>query len=146
FSNVRVDEMTDAQVRMFMQQVQASGLGDEQIEQIAAAKGMNPAEIAKLRQRVERLKKQGTYRPQPPDQKLRVVNGAYESTEDDEKRRDDNEPVLTEEQEHLRSKIFGASLFAHANLTFEPNLRMATPVDYQIGPDDEMLIDIYGYS
>src|SRR5690606_16521188 len=45
-----------------------------------------------------------------------------------------------------RSKIFGADLFNKKNLTFEPNLRLATPVDYEIGPDDELLIDIYGYS
>ena len=34
-SNIRVDELSDDQVRAFMRQVEASGLGDEQLEQIA---------------------------------------------------------------------------------------------------------------
>ncbi|WP_229310643.1 SLBB domain-containing protein [Larkinella arboricola] len=40
--------------------------------------------------------------------------------------------------------VFGANLFANSNLTFEPNLRIPTPKNYQIGPDDELIIDIYG--
>lgn len=31
-------------------------------------------------------------------------------------------------------------------MSFEPNLRLATPQDYVLGPDDEVLIDIYGLS
>src|SRR5690554_3579753 len=54
-SRIQVDEMTDAQVRQFMQQVQATGMSNAQLEQIAAARGMSQAEIQKLRQRVDRL-------------------------------------------------------------------------------------------
>ena len=140
FSNVRVEEMTDAQVRMFMKQVESSGLGDDQLEQIASAKGMSQAEIVKLRQRVEGLKKMD-------------AKGETERTLSSEARDEVSsekpgqvQAKLTEEQKIIRSKLFGASLFANSNLTFEPNLRMATPVDYQLGPDDEILIDIYGYS
>jgi len=46
----------------------------------------------------------------------------------------------------LRSKIFGADLFKNSKLTFEPNLSIATPKNYVIGPNDELLIDIYGNS
>ncbi|MGK6353382.1 SLBB domain-containing protein [Parapedobacter sp. DT-150] len=45
-----------------------------------------------------------------------------------------------------RSRIFGAELFGDRNLTFEPDLRMLPPADYRIGPDDELLIDVYGYA
>ena len=146
FSNVRVDDLTDAQIRNIMKQVEATGMGDDQLEKVAAARGMSNTEITKLRQRVEIIKKQDARKPtekQPVEGSSRVVNGDQKSVETSDT---EEEPELSEEQRRLRSRIFGASLFANENITFEPNLRMATPVDYQIGPDDEIIIDVYGYS
>ena len=40
--------------------------------------------------------------------------------------------------------MFGSQLFTTASLSFEPNLRIATPMDYVLGPDDELLLNIYG--
>ncbi|HRO42882.1 MAG TPA: SLBB domain-containing protein [Flavipsychrobacter sp.] len=146
FTNVRVDEMSDAQIRTFMKQIESSGLGEEQLEQIASAKGMNQTEIAKLRQRVERIKKQDSSNPRKSSETSRTVNKPQREEEKQEQNNEYREEDLTETQRQLRARIFGSSLFANSNLTFEPNLRLATPVDYQIGPDDELLIDIYGYS
>jgi len=144
-SNMRVDEMNEAQVRVFLRQVESSGLGEDQLEQIATARGMNPAEVTKLRQRVERIKRQDSTTPKKKQPSSRVVNTGDGNTESGSEEETRIMPV-TDEQQKLRSRIFGAALFANSNLTFEPNLRLATPVDYQIGPDDEILIDIYGYS
>ena len=44
----------------------------------------------------------------------------------------------------LDKKIFGADLFNNYNLTFEPDMRIATPKSYQLGPDDELDIHIFG--
>jgi protein involved in polysaccharide export with SLBB domain len=44
------------------------------------------------------------------------------------------------------SRIFGADLFRSGNTTFEPNLRLATPVNYVVGPDDQLNINVYGSS
>jgi len=44
----------------------------------------------------------------------------------------------------LDKKIFGADLFNNENLTFEPDMRIATPKNYQLGPDDELDIHIFG--
>ncbi len=44
----------------------------------------------------------------------------------------------------LDKKIFGADLFNNENLTFEPDMRIATPKSYQLGPDDELDIHIFG--
>lgn len=136
FTNVKVDDLTDAQVRTFMTQVSASGLGDAQLEQVAIARGMPPTEVAKLRLRVERMKKQDASSSKNQDG-TRQVNAETGQAADENKL----DALITK-----RSRIFGAELFSNANLTFEPNLRIATPVDYQIGPDDEILVDIYGYS
>ena len=64
-SNVRVDELSDDQVRAFMRQVESSGMGEAQLEQIAQARGMSPAEVAKLRARVDKLKTAGTKSANP---------------------------------------------------------------------------------
>ncbi len=47
---------------------------------------------------------------------------------------------------NLRKKIFGYSIFNSKGGTFEPNLKIATPQNYVVGPDDEIIVDINGYS
>lgn len=154
FSNIRVDELTDAQIRQFLAQVEASGLSEAQLEQVALARGMSSEEIQKLRRRVDKIRK-GEQKASGDMQRkgAEAKEGQSARTYTDENYRQDSleqqqqalsvaEKTLSE----LRSKIFGAALFSNSKLTFEPNLRLATPKNYQIGPDDELLIDIYGYS
>jgi protein involved in polysaccharide export with SLBB domain len=43
------------------------------------------------------------------------------------------------------SNVFGSQLFTTASLSFEPNLRIATPPNYVLGPDDELLVVVYGF-
>ena len=45
---------------------------------------------------------------------------------------------------NLDKKIFGANLFNTEALTFEPDMRIATPKNYTLGPDDELEINIFG--
>ena len=54
-TSLRVDELSDDQIRSFMRQVEASGLTQAQLEQYASQRGMSPSEIKKLRERVEKL-------------------------------------------------------------------------------------------
>uniref|UniRef100_UPI00404794EB SLBB domain-containing protein n=1 Tax=Algoriphagus sp. TaxID=1872435 RepID=UPI00404794EB len=41
-------------------------------------------------------------------------------------------------------KIFGYEVFNNKNVNFSPNLNMATPMDYVVGPGDQLIIQIYG--
>ena len=43
-------------------------------------------------------------------------------------------------------KIFGRNIFNRRNLSFEPNMNIATPADYRLGPGDAVYVDIYGAS
>ena len=43
-------------------------------------------------------------------------------------------------------QIFGHDIFQSDKLSFEPNMNIATPASYVLGPGDEVLIDIYGTS
>ncbi len=42
--------------------------------------------------------------------------------------------------------IFGHDIFANKQLVFEPNLNVATPETYRLGPGDEVIIDVWGAS
>lgn len=49
-------------------------------------------------------------------------------------------PVKPEDQ------VFGRNIFTNKNLSFEPDMNVATPQDYRLGPGDEIIIDIWGAS
>jgi len=150
-NNIRVDELSDDQVRAFMRQAEASGMGDAQLEQIAQARGMRPEEVKKLRERVDKLKKDDKKQSSQSDPNKVQPNKETEGREmnfeqDSTAVRKDPETEAEKAFNELRSKIFGADLFKNSKLTFEPNLSIATPKNYVIGPNDELLIDIYGNS
>ena len=44
------------------------------------------------------------------------------------------------------NKIFGHDIFNNEDLTFEPNMNIATPENYVLGPGDAVFVDIYGAS
>lgn len=48
--------------------------------------------------------------------------------------------------EKRKKKVFGRDIFNNKDLTFEPNMNIATPQDYILGPGDAVYIDIYGAS
>jgi protein involved in polysaccharide export with SLBB domain len=153
YSDVKVDELTDAQIRQLIQRAESVGYNDAQLEQMAAAQGMNAAEISKLRTRVEKIRKEGTNTSGSVEPKTTarpaetVTSRTYtnpNSKSDSTYLNDKRETELKDAFGNLIPKIFGAELFKNSKITFEPNLRMATPKSYVIGPDDELLIDLSG--
>lgn len=53
---------------------------------------------------------------------------------------------LLEEKIKNRKKVFGRDIFNNKNLSFEPNMNIATPHNYVLGPGDAVYVDIYGAS
>ena len=43
-------------------------------------------------------------------------------------------------------RVFGRDIFNNRLLSFEPNMNLATPQNYVLGPGDQVFIDIYGAS
>jgi protein involved in polysaccharide export with SLBB domain len=149
-SNIRVDELSDDQVMAFMRQAEASGMGDAQLEQMAQARGMRPDEIKKLRERVDKLKKDSKKSSDLDPNKVqpKSATGGRKMNFEQDSVAVEKDPASEAEKafNELRSKIFGADLFKNSKLTFEPNLNLATPKNYVIGPNDGILIDLYGNS
>lgn len=54
------------------------------------------------------------------------------------------------EKEHLlgkkEKKVFGRDIFNNKELTFEPEMNIATPADYRLGPGDAVYVDVWGAS
>jgi len=142
FSNVNVDQLSDAQIKQFIQQVEAQGLTDAQLEQVAQARGMSATEVSKLRARVDKIKQAGSTGNSNNTNKTTNQDASDSGTR---QLSFDTDTVPVNARGPV-SRIFGAELFRNSGITFEPNLRIATPLNYQLGPDDELLIDIFGYS
>lgn len=159
YSDVKVDELTDVQIRQLIQRAESVGYNDVQLEQMAAAQGMKADEIAKLRIRVEKIRRQdGGSGSKSSEIKSgnqssgdEGANGrSYSPSNDSDSTKgrlnlaERSNAQLKDAFGNLIPKIFGAELFKSSDIKFEPNLRMATPKSYIIGPDDQLLIDLTG--
>ncbi len=142
YADVKVDDLSDAQIRQMIQRAESVGYNDVQLEQMAAAQGMKPEEIKKLHERVAKIRVQddstGTV-----SKSINDVSRTFPA-DSSSKASNNRNAVDADLFEPLRPKIFGSALFKNSNISFEPNLRMATPRGYVIGPDDELLIDLNG--
>lgn len=138
YANVKVDELSDAQILQMIKKAESIGYNEAQLQQMAAAQGMKADEVQKLKLRVEKIRKQGS----GGQTETKPINTGREVTDTTEGGAIDNEKKVKDEE--IGPKIFGADLFKNGAITFEPNLRMATPKGYVIGPDDKLLIDLTG--
>ncbi len=137
-STIKASQISDAQLTQYVNQAKANGLTFDQMEAELLKRGLPPSEMAEIKLRIQQL---GIN-----ESSTTLTKDKEEAIDIDTKR---NAPKLkTSPIESLevkkRSKIFGSELFSNSNLTFEPDLRMATPQNYIIGPDDELILNIYG--
>lgn len=147
-SKIQVDELTDAQIKQFISRAEESGMTQEQLEAAAMARGMPYSEITKLRDRINKIQ-QGRGKTTTVSNEMRGVSGQELS-----KRKDLFTNIMadtttiskTTKESTGELKVFGSDLFNRENLTFEPSLNIPTPQNYQLGPGDELLIEIWGAS
>lgn len=139
----RVDQLSDEQVQQFYDRAQASGLSEAQVETAAMSQGYTLTDIGKMRQRIAQIRAQtsrSSGRSFTDTSRVRTLPTGLS------RRYADSLPYSTRSDTSRRLRVFGASLFENANLSFEPNLRIATPRNYVVGPDDEISIDVSGAS
>jgi protein involved in polysaccharide export with SLBB domain len=135
-SNLKASQISDAQLKQYITQAKERGLTPEQAEAELSKRGVPETEMEELRTRIRQLNLTDA-----EDSNTEVKT----SNQDTKRKLPQINPLLDFPAEQTKSpKIFGAELFANNNLSFEPDLRMATPKNYVIGPDDELLLNIYG--
>ncbi|MBF2708203.1 SLBB domain-containing protein [Flavobacterium soyangense] len=132
-STLKVDYLSDTDIAKIKSQLQANNTTIEQVEPIALAKGMSATEFAKLK---VRLGVPTTTTAVPKKENVE------ENTEELTRKQD--KIVNKKVKDTLNSLVFGSELFDNPTLNFEPNLKLATPVNYILGPGDELQISVYG--
>jgi protein involved in polysaccharide export with SLBB domain len=141
-STIRIEQLSDAQIQSYLQRIEESGLSETEIETALLSRGLPQSELMLLKERINGLttgrKDTGSgfgkvrTRQSPPPQ------GDFF----DALKTDFEEEKLLE----IEKKVFGYALFNSPNLTFDPSLNIPTPKNYQVGPGDEIIIDVWGAS
>jgi protein involved in polysaccharide export with SLBB domain len=136
-ANVRVDQLADADIAKLKAQLSAQGMTIEQAEPMAIAKGMSAAEFAKLKARIGGAAKTTTANTK----KATSTEGREASASDTA----DTEKYTEKPPKPLIDPlIFGSELYTSVAPSFEPNMSLATPLNYVLGPNDQIAVSVYG--
>lgn len=148
FENIRVDELSDSQISQLYERMQERGLSISEVETLAIARGMDPAEVSKLRSRINQVRSSsGQTGQQRSGDRSRNQKGIPQRPTEISSFRSvqaDTLGMLLDDQEQDSSSVFGSNIFSNHLLTFEPSMNIPTPKNYILGPGDELVIDIWG--
>jgi protein involved in polysaccharide export with SLBB domain len=144
-STVRVDYLSDGDIAKIKSQLQSNNVSIDQAESLALSKGMSATEFAKLKKRLALPEATKT-----TAEKKTTKKKSKDSDSEDEQ--DDSEDALRKQEkienkkvkDSLNSLVFGSELFDNPTLNFQPNLKLATPVNYVLGPGDELQVSVNG--
>lgn len=142
FQNLRSSDISDQQLQRLWQRAQNQGYTIQQLEKMALARGMAPAEVSKIVRRVRNLRLQQESQQMVQGPGNGVATQLRRVTSDTLDTLGFGADSLRREKK--KSKIFGANLFRRNDVTFTPSLNIPTPADYQLGPGDQLIIDIWG--
>lgn len=151
--NININELSDKQLQQFIEKAEAGGYSEDQLLLMAKARGLSDSEIANLRTRIEAVKtKMGSTTPgglSSTDSR----NRNYLNNENLEEAKSANfgmDPfellAIPKRDTSFLLPVFGMDVFQNKYLNFEPSLNIATPKDYQVGPGDQIVIDVWGAS
>ena len=141
-SQVKVDQLSDGDIAKLKTQLTSNGMQIEQAEQAALAKGMSKAEFAKLKLRLEATTdatgtgKLKTAIAKPPT--TTRTNNSSDSLDTGNYEEEKKPKPL------IDPLIFGSELYTAVAPNFEPNMKLATPLNYMLGPDDQLQVSVYG--
>ncbi len=136
-TTVKVDNLSDADILKFKQQLDKSGLTEDQAAQLAIAKGMPLTEVQKLRRRLDQV---NTVNTAPPNNQISNNKNLTDTSVNPINNYTDTTP----RKPFINPRIFGSELFNNSALNFQPSVAVATPVNYTIGPGDQLNINVYG--
>ena len=136
-SNVNIDNYSDNELLSFYNRALSSGIPASQMYKLVADRGLPASEVNKLKDRMGVILAFQNKQPAREfNEDTSNVAHVYDST-------GKNVPM---QQFKNDEAIFGSELFTSNSMVFEPNLRIPAPAGYILGPDDELVISIYGYS
>ena len=135
-SGFTADKLREEELVAYRQQLQELGISETTAEQLAIRKGLTSSELIKLRARLAWVEN---------DQRAKNNRNHLSFARTTDSGQIIQQPIAVLAEKKISSSVFGSDLFMNNQLTFEPDLRLPTPRNYIIGPDDELGIDIFGY-
>lgn len=136
---MKVDNLSDDQIRQLVSEMKRKNVPLSQLDNYATQKGISASEVPKLKDRIQSLGLDKDLNNVDKVDNIETAKEAESRTYSEAQSKPDVSP-------EKKTKVFGSELFSNKNLTFEPNLRLPTPVNYHLGAGDEVIIDVYGYS
>ena len=149
-SSAYAQRMSDQQVVEYVKQAQASGKSQKQITSELLRRGVTQEQVLRIKAQYEATNSTSTSTDnQSTMMRKRGVSlgESYEVAETVGQKNVMSPSINSQvQQEEPTKQIFGHNLFTNRNLSFEPSANLATPVNYRLGPGDEVIIDIWGAS
>lgn len=155
---VMAQQMSDDQVIQYVKEANKSGKSQKQITTELLRRGVTKEQVSRIQQKYSEsntVSNKSNEMPSQLRQRTLVDDGGGQRRTTDYSEvgmldetvggRVDNRADNTATTDNA-SQIFGHDVFTNRNLTFEPSINLATPVDYRLGPGDEVIIDVWGAS
>ena len=135
--NIDVNSMSDNQIESYWTGIKEKGYTMRQVEVLGKAHGIPLNKIADFKRRVNSL-----------NQIKAVESKAIEA---DSKLSTSSEAFGLKDGQVVKKKSsttspFGYDFFNNSKISFTPSVNIAVPENYQIGPGDEIMIDLWGAS
>ena len=133
--------MSDKAVIQYAKNGVNQGKSQKQLYQELLLKGVTKDQMLRIKEEYER--QQAKTNEDQAEQKPDTQRVNPEKRDDSEKAQNNN---MREAAPEGDIKVFGRDIFNNSNLTFEPSLNIATPVNYRLGPGDQLVIEVWGAS
>lgn len=138
-ANMRItaaDQISDDMLRAYLEYANKRGFTQEQIEADFTKRGLTSfEEMGKLRARIQVLQPQSANAATVQDTSARTA--AIQVTENGV------QTILTTGTQDTLL-LYGTELFNNSELSFTPSMQLATPLNYKLGPGDQLQIDVSG--
>ena len=138
-STVNVKDLTDAQIKQLLAEVDKLGMTMEEAAQMARLRGASEKQIKDIMGRMLEMKLEA----EKDTSNLSIKEkGERKKTEFTKKKEIEGLDTLPLPEK----KVFGFELFNSENLTFEPSVNIQVPREYVVGIGDELIINVWGAS
>ena len=133
---VDLNSLSDEQIEAFWSSIQKKGYTMPQVEALAKSRGVSLGKIAEFKRRVNSLN--NAMNPK----KIVVDKDLDRRTEVDDSFGLKGDELI--DKDKPKESLFGYDFFNNSKVTFTPNVNIAVPMNYQLGPGDELIIDLWG--
>jgi len=133
-SQVKADALTETQITQIKTELSKRGLSIDQVEGQAIAKGMSPTEFAKLKERVNN----------PISFAKKAANNGVVKTGVKTGSNNTKDTTGVSYNYDINTLVYGSELFTKNGNGNSVNKSLATPVNYEVGPNDVLKLVVYG--